>query len=125
MATSIEKEKPDTTVIEEVNKSNNPVVDVLDLDAQIQQLAKECPPFYKNANLLKLYLLIIPGCLVPSLTLGFDGAMMNGCVVDSTITNKHELTESQPGYKQFLHVRLSPVLVRAWIDIDERGCVFQ
>jgi hypothetical protein len=77
MTISVEKEKLDTTVVEEVNKSN-PVVDVLDLDAQIQQLAKECPPFYRNANLLKLYLLIIPGCLVPSLTLGFDGAMMNG-----------------------------------------------
>lgn len=49
-----------------------------DLDARIQQLAREAPPFYKNGNLWKLYLLMIPGCLVPSLTLGFDSAMMNG-----------------------------------------------
>jgi hypothetical protein len=36
------------------------------------------PKFYKNRILLILYLLIIPGCLVPSLALGFDSAMMNG-----------------------------------------------
>jgi hypothetical protein len=49
-----------------------------DLDGRIQVMAKEYPKFYKNHNLLILYLLIIPGCLVPSLTLGFDSAMMNG-----------------------------------------------
>lgn len=49
-----------------------------DLDARIRQLAQEAPPFYRNANLRTLYLLMIPGCLVPALTLGFDAAMMNG-----------------------------------------------
>ncbi|KAK7414939.1 hypothetical protein QQX98_006264 [Neonectria punicea] len=51
---------------------------VHDLDARIQQLAQEAPPFYRSPNLLRLYLLMIPGCLVPAVTLGFDGAMMNG-----------------------------------------------
>ncbi|KAF7552854.1 hypothetical protein G7Z17_g4031 [Cylindrodendrum hubeiense] len=50
----------------------------LDLDERILKLSNECPPFYRNRNLLTLYLLIIPGCLVPAITLGFDGAMMNG-----------------------------------------------
>ena len=103
-----EKEPQKTaTLIEEVSR-NGQAVDVLDLDARIQQMASECSPFYKNRNLLILYLLVsalsvlpwlgwpllacpggekllqltwrkgIPGCLVPSLTLGFDGAMMNG-----------------------------------------------
>ncbi|KAH7141481.1 general substrate transporter [Dactylonectria estremocensis] len=48
------------------------------LDARIQKLAHEAPPFYRTPNLFRLYLLIIPGCLVPAITLGFDGAMMNG-----------------------------------------------
>ncbi|KAH8673293.1 general substrate transporter [Xylariales sp. PMI_506] len=48
------------------------------IDERIVRLAKECPPFYKNPNLFKLYLLMIPGCLVPAITLGFDSAMMNG-----------------------------------------------
>lgn len=52
--------------------------DVLDTGERIQKLADECPPFYRNRNLLTLYLLMIPGCLVPAITLGFDGAMMNG-----------------------------------------------
>lgn len=48
------------------------------LDALVQQLAKEAPPFYKSRILTRLYLLMIPGCLVPSITLGSDSAMMNG-----------------------------------------------
>lgn len=50
----------------------------LDLDAQIQALALTAPPFWKNGNLLKLYLLIIPACLVAAITLGFDASMMSG-----------------------------------------------
>ncbi|KAL2833968.1 general substrate transporter [Aspergillus pseudoustus] len=53
-------------------------VELSDLDARLQQLAQEALPFYKNRNLLTVYLLMIPGCLVPAVTLGFDGAMMNG-----------------------------------------------
>ncbi|PVI02833.1 general substrate transporter [Periconia macrospinosa] len=48
------------------------------VDERIQELSRESLPFYKNRNLLKLYLLIIPGCLFPAITLGFDAAMMNG-----------------------------------------------
>jgi hypothetical protein len=48
------------------------------LDQQITRLASEAPPFYRNHNLLILYLLIIPGCLMPAVTLGFDAAIMNG-----------------------------------------------
>ncbi|KAJ5652988.1 hypothetical protein N7507_010414 [Penicillium longicatenatum] len=48
------------------------------IDQRIISLAQDCPPFYKNRNLLVLYLLMIPGCLVPAITLGFDSAMMNG-----------------------------------------------
>lgn len=50
----------------------------LTIDERIQELARESPPFYKNRNLFKLYLWIIPGCLFPAITLGFDAAMMNG-----------------------------------------------
>lgn len=53
-------------------------MDEVNLDHRIQELAKSCPPFYKNPCLLRLYLMIIPGCLVPAVTLGFDAAMMNG-----------------------------------------------
>jgi hypothetical protein len=49
-----------------------------EIDGRLQEMAAESVPFYKNSNLLKLYLLMIPGCLVPSVTLGFDSAMMNG-----------------------------------------------
>lgn len=51
---------------------------VAELDQRIQELAHHAPPFYQSRNLFKLYLLIIPGCLVPAVTLGFDGAMMSG-----------------------------------------------
>lgn len=42
------------------------------------EMIANCPPFYQNRNLLKLYLLMIPGCLVPAVTLGYDSAMLNG-----------------------------------------------
>jgi hypothetical protein len=35
-------------------------------------------PFYKNKNLLRLYLQMIPGTLIVSATMGYDGSMMNG-----------------------------------------------
>ncbi|KAL3476994.1 general substrate transporter [Aspergillus californicus] len=53
-------------------------VEISDVDARLQELSQTAPPFYKNHNLLILYLRMIPGCLVPAVTLGFDGAMMNG-----------------------------------------------
>jgi hypothetical protein len=60
------------------SNSNIDDLDVNDVERRLQELTKECPSFYKNRNLFILYLLIIPGCLVPAVTLGFDGAMMNG-----------------------------------------------
>lgn len=53
-----EKETTKTaTVVEEVAHGGQ-AVDVLDLDARILSMARECPPFYKNRNLLILYLLV-------------------------------------------------------------------
>lgn len=66
------------------------------IDETVQGLARELPPFYKNPNLVKLYLLMIPGCLVPAITLGFDSAMMNGLqAVPAWLTCKSKLHESQ------------------------------
>ena len=55
-------EKEDSSVIARVEdvSSNGQAVNVLDLDSRIQQLANECPSFYKNPNLLALYLLASP-----------------------------------------------------------------
>ena len=49
-----------------------------ELDGHLREVSAASPPLYKNWNLLMLYLLIIPGGLLPSATLGFDSAMMNG-----------------------------------------------
>ncbi|CAH0020325.1 unnamed protein product [Clonostachys rhizophaga] len=51
---------------------------VEEFDNFIQQEAAKCPAFYKCPNLLKLYLLMASGCLLPAVTLGFDSSMMNG-----------------------------------------------
>ncbi|KAF5002533.1 hypothetical protein FGRMN_298 [Fusarium graminum] len=51
---------------------------ILTLDQRIQELVAAAPPFYKNKNLLRLYLLIIPTCLCAAITLGFDASMMSG-----------------------------------------------
>ncbi|KAF4468584.1 Major facilitator superfamily domain general substrate transporter [Fusarium albosuccineum] len=65
---------------ERISASESPsdTVTVEELDRRIQELAKQATPFYRNPNLLRLYLLIIPGCLVPAVTLGYDSAMLNG-----------------------------------------------
>lgn len=68
MAMADEKHTDTTNVVEAMGN----------IDERIQALAKEAPPFYTNRNLTILYLLMIPGCLVPAITLGFDSAMMNG-----------------------------------------------
>lgn len=34
--------------------------------------------FYQNKNLFRLYVLMIPGTLIVSATMGYDGSMMNG-----------------------------------------------
>ncbi|KAH6869694.1 general substrate transporter [Thelonectria olida] len=73
---STDKELPSSSFVEKGTPGLD--ADVLDTGERIQQLANDCPPFYRNRNLLTLYLLMIPGCLVPAVTLGFDGAMMNG-----------------------------------------------
>jgi hypothetical protein len=49
-----------------------------DIEKRVRELAAKSTPLYKNANLLGLYLRLIPGCLVPALTLGYDGSMMTG-----------------------------------------------
>lgn len=64
-ATSVEDPRVGSAVLEET-------------DGLLQRLAKEAPPFYKSRNLMMLYLLLIPGGIMPAVTLGFDGAMMNG-----------------------------------------------
>ncbi|KAL4874017.1 hypothetical protein BDV12DRAFT_191887 [Aspergillus spectabilis] len=62
-------------------------VEIINVDAQLLALAQAAPPFYKNRNLLSLYLRMIPGCIVPAVTLGFDSAMMNGLqAVDTWIS---------------------------------------
>ncbi|KAF9873874.1 hypothetical protein CkaCkLH20_08608 [Colletotrichum karsti] len=67
----------DEAVVEEIGHSPKHDTDA-NVEARLQQLVREAPPFYRSRNLLNLYLLMIPGCLVPSVTLGFDSAMMNG-----------------------------------------------
>lgn len=76
---SSEKRSLKDEAIAEKSELSRPGSAVIEsLDARIQRLAQEAPPFYKNRNLLNLYLMMIPGCLVPALTLGFDASMMNG-----------------------------------------------
>lgn len=72
-----DKKTHDTSTIED-NADIAGDVELKTIDARLQQLSQECPPFYRNRNLLKLYLLMIPGCIVPAVTLGFDSSMMNG-----------------------------------------------
>ena len=57
-----EKEPQKTAALVEEVARGGQAVDVLDLDARIQQMARECPPFYKNRNLLILYLLVGTHC---------------------------------------------------------------
>ena len=49
-----------------------------EIDGRLRDLATASTPLYKNRNLIILYLLILPGGLLPAATLGFDTAMMNG-----------------------------------------------
>lgn len=73
------------------NVSSKQDVEVLDIDARLQELAQAAPPFYKNRNLISLYLRMVPGCLVPAVTLGFDGAMINGLqAVETWISCMHQ-----------------------------------
>ena len=77
--TKLESDSP--VMVESYSQPNirkSSVVNLSDIDARIQELAKSYEPFYKNGNLLLLYLLMIPSCLMASVTLGFDSAMMNG-----------------------------------------------
>lgn len=45
---------------------------ILDLDQRLQSLVAACPAFFRNKNLLRLYVLIVPSCLCAAVTLGFD-----------------------------------------------------
>lgn len=74
--TSLQKDAGDAKSLEDADIHHGP--NVLDVDDRIQQLAKDSAPFYRQPNLLRLYLLIIPGCLVGAVTLGYDAAVMNG-----------------------------------------------
>ncbi|CAG7921947.1 unnamed protein product [Penicillium olsonii] len=73
---SLDKELPSSSFVEKAVSGVD--ADTLDVGQRIQSLADSCPPFYRNRNLLILYLLMIPGCMIPAITLGFEGAMMNG-----------------------------------------------
>ncbi|CAG8113841.1 unnamed protein product [Penicillium olsonii] len=73
---SVDKELPSSSFVEKAVSGVD--ADTLDVGQRIQSLADSCPPFYHNRNLRILYLLMIPGCMIPAITLGFDGAMMNG-----------------------------------------------
>lgn len=76
----LEKKQSAADQVEDIKEAR----DVVDVDARLQDLARESPPFYRKRNLTTLYLLMVPGCLVPAITLGFDGAMMNGLQAIST-----------------------------------------
>lgn len=54
-------------------------------DDRLMEMALQAPPFWKNRNLFILYGLMLPGCVVPAVTLGFDSAMMNGLASLHTI----------------------------------------
>lgn len=73
------------------------------VDNRLQELVKECGPFYKNPNLLKLYLFIIPGCLMAAVTLGFDSAMLNGLQAVPAWLKCTYLSESASCYCSSLH----------------------
>lgn len=74
MATSTNDRKASLSVHEDADA----VSTLGSAEERLMQLTAESPVFWKNRNLLFLYLLMIPGCIVPSVTLGFDSAMMNG-----------------------------------------------
>lgn len=73
---STHKDERDVKSLEDVQAREN--IETLDLDERIQQLSRDSAPFYHQPNLLRLYLLMIPGCLVGAVTLGYDAAIMNG-----------------------------------------------
>ena len=75
---STHSQDKDQVVMTEDRKLNSGEVRLDLLDGRLQDMIKECEPFYKNANLLKLYVMIAPGCLMAAVTLGFDSAMLNG-----------------------------------------------
>lgn len=68
-------EKLENKIVMDVEIIQEPAIDS---DVQLQILSASCPPFFRNRKLMCLYLLMIPGCLVPAITLGFDSAMLNG-----------------------------------------------
>lgn len=71
------KDKPAISLNEDMHAdSSDARLD--DVDNRLQEMVKECGPFYRNPNLFKLYLLIVPGCLMAAVTLGFDASMLNG-----------------------------------------------
>ncbi|CAI7653877.1 unnamed protein product [Penicillium bialowiezense] len=72
--TDLEKKHGEFETVENVNESRH----ITDIDERLQALIQSSLPFYRKRNLTTLYLLMIPGCLLPAVTLGFDAAMMNG-----------------------------------------------
>lgn len=72
--TDLEKKHGEFETVENVNESRH----ITDIDERLQALVQSSLPFYRKRNLTTLYLLMIPGCLLPAVTLGFDAAMMNG-----------------------------------------------
>lgn len=84
----IEPNKTTACLVEDIKEAR----DIFDVDSRLQDLARNSPPFYRKRNLTTLYLLMVPGCLVPAVTLGFDGAMMNGLQAISTWNKCRSLT---------------------------------
>ena len=70
--------KDGADVVDTLHTLDSADIEVQQVDDQLMTLANAAPPFWKNRKLLELYLLMIPGCIVPAVTLGFDSAMMNG-----------------------------------------------
>jgi hypothetical protein len=74
---NIVPEKAIASIVED-NSHGSRKVSLSEVDARLQVMTKEYPLFYKNHNLLILYLLMVLGCIVLSVTLGCGNAMMNG-----------------------------------------------
>ncbi|KAF4547930.1 Sugar (and other) transporter-like protein 29 [Elsinoe fawcettii] len=75
-ARSKTQEKDETVHVEHATEIPDGV-EVSQLDQKIRQLAQECRPFYRSPNLLRLYSLLVCGCLGAAVTLGYDTALIN------------------------------------------------
>lgn len=75
--------------------------------------------FYQNKNLFRLYVLMIPGTLIVSATMGYDGSMMNGLqAVEKWNTCKscqNQIILKRKGFLTFnIRQTLATPLARCW-----------